>query len=89
MTLPIAVPTIGRIVHYISEGSPVRPDGTQKFKSECRAAIITAVDSRMAARADGVVSLAILNPTGMFFTSGRSQSEADHRGGTWHWPERS
>jgi hypothetical protein len=34
------------------------------------------------------VSLAVLNPEGMFFNQGCHQSEADHRGGTWHWPER-
>lgn len=48
-------PTVGRIVHYVSYGTP-----GGEYTSQCRAAIVTAVD------ADSV-SLAVLNPTGMFF----------------------
>jgi hypothetical protein len=33
------------------------------------------------------VSLCVLNPEGMFFNKGVPYS-AEHRGGTWHWPER-
>ncbi|MFJ2029439.1 hypothetical protein [Streptosporangium sp. NPDC087985] len=33
-------PTVGRIVHYVSHGTPPRPDGTQAFTSQCRAAIV-------------------------------------------------
>jgi hypothetical protein len=36
-------PWVGRVVHYVSEGSPVQPDGTQKYASKCRAADITEV----------------------------------------------
>ncbi|MEO6084704.1 MAG: hypothetical protein ABIQ18_16505 [Umezawaea sp.] len=36
-------PSVGRIVHYVSHGTPVRPDGSQAYTSECRAAIVTAV----------------------------------------------
>jgi len=35
-----------------------------------------------------VVGLAVLNPTGMFFNPNVMQDETNHRGGTWHWPER-
>jgi hypothetical protein len=74
-------PSVGRIVHYVSYGSPVRADGTQAFASECRAAIITEVDAL------GLVGLCVLNPTGQFFNRGVEQDEDAHAGGTWHWPE--
>ncbi len=54
-------PTIGRIVHYVSYGTP-----GGEYPSTCRAAIITAVGTPLtdgAERAD----LAVLNPEGMFF----------------------
>jgi hypothetical protein len=78
---------VGRAVHYVSEGSPVREDGTQKYESVCRAATITQVWS------DESVALAVFNPTGMFFNHVCDHDEgelADGRGagGTWHWPER-
>jgi hypothetical protein len=49
-------PSIGRIVHYVSHGSP-----GGEYTRECRAAIITETDT------SDTVGLAILNPTGMFF----------------------
>lgn len=61
-------PTVGRVVHYVSHGSPVLPDGTQTFKPECRAAIVTAVHPSEGAGtledANGpeLVALAVLNP---------------------------
>lgn len=89
-------PSVGRTVHYVSHGSPVRPDGTQAFKSQCRAAVVTEVTEHP--EADDTVGLIALNPTGMFFHSladgGVPHAEdkaagADrHPGGTWHWPER-
>lgn len=74
-------PSVGRIVHYVSHGTPPREDGTQAYSSECRAAIITAVG------AEGYVSLAVFNPTGMFFNE-RVRYDEQQAGGTWHWPER-
>lgn len=84
-------PSVGRIVHYVSHGSPVQLDGTQAYPSVCRAAIVTEVsgyappehpDDDMQA----VCHLAVLNPTGVFF------HEVDYSPqnvpGTWHWPER-
>lgn len=91
-------PSVGRAVHYVSYGSPVGPDGEQKFKSVCRAATITEVAN------DGVrgtVGLAVLNPSGVFFhglsEGGAKYDEWDSttaldgalpQGGSWHWPER-
>lgn len=83
---------IGRIVHYASHGTPLREDGTQAYPSVCRAAIVTAVDTYQedgpADQRIGHVSLCVLSPEGMFFTRAVMQSEGEHRGGTWHWPER-
>jgi len=31
-------PSVGRVVHYVSHGTPVRVDGTQAFYPRCRAA---------------------------------------------------
>ncbi len=75
-------PTIGRIVHYVSYGTP-----NGEYKPEHRAAIITAVHEGYE---DGscLVSLCILNPGGVFFSSEVAQDESDKAGGTWHWPER-
>lgn len=82
------VPSVGRIVHYVSHGTPVRPDGTQAYTRECRAAIITEVD----AKDPSVVGLCVLNPTGQFFNRDVTRDEGDEHdgrwGGTWHWPER-
>ena len=82
-------PSVGRIVHYVSHGTPVKTDGTQAYESKCRAAIVTEVD----ANDPSVVGLCVLNPTGQFFNQGVTRDEgdennADRWGGTWHWPER-
>ncbi|MFJ8538169.1 hypothetical protein [Streptomyces sp. NPDC093591] len=94
------VPSVGRVVHYVSHGTPVREDGTQAYSAQCRAAVITEVGewpegktSEDARRNIAVpVGLAVLNPSGMFFHSlsdgGCVQSEVGREGGTWHWPER-
>lgn len=80
-------PTTGQNVHYVSHGSA---DGT--YPSVCRAAIVTGVDTYMdGLDADGQhighVSLAVLNPGGIFFAPTALQDEDGKRGGTWHWPE--
>lgn len=94
----MAQPSIGRIVHYVSYGTP-----GGEYKQECRAAIITQVHSGPVPE-HGVpyVGLAVINPTGMFFREEvlyDAGDLADHpgengaptvpsyRGGTWHWPE--
>lgn len=90
-------PSVGRIVHYVSHGSPVQSDGSQVYISQCRAAIIAEV---YPAAGGGLLSggevqeveaqqcaLAVLNPTGMSFHDA-AQDEDERAGGTWHWPER-
>lgn len=77
------VPSVGRIVHYVSRGSA---DG--RFQSECRAAIVTEVSPDT-----GRVALMVLNPQGIFWDWGLEHAEAaDYPEGmvpgTWHWPER-
>lgn len=80
-------PSVGRIVHYVSHGTPPREDGTQAYTSQCRAAIITEVSGEGTEHGP-CVGLAVLNPTGMFFNPRVCQDEQGHTGGTWHWPER-
>lgn len=77
-------PSVGRIVHYVSHGTPVREDGSQAYTSECRAAIVTEVSEEVPV----YVGLAILNPTGMFYARGVGHDPVRLTGGTWHWPER-
>ncbi|MFB7029660.1 MULTISPECIES: hypothetical protein [unclassified Streptomyces] len=85
-------PSVGRIVHYVSHGSPVLPDGTQAYPSRCRAAIITETTEHP--DADGTVVLAVLNPTGVHFdqdvphAEDKAEGAPAHPAGTWHWPER-
>jgi hypothetical protein len=83
-------PSISRAVHYVSEGSPVLPDGTQKYASECIAAVVTEVSD------DHTVGLFVMNPAGTFhrpLALGGSVFDDDddpsqRQGGSWHWPER-
>jgi hypothetical protein len=71
-------PSVGRIVHYVSYGTP-----GGEYTSQCRAAIVTAADD------EEVISLCVLNPTGLFFNEDCDHDESPDRiGGTWHWPER-
>jgi hypothetical protein len=74
------IPSIGRIVHYVSYGTP-----GGEYTSQCRAAIITEVTEHP--DADGTAGLCVLNPTGQFFNQNIPHAE-DKAGGTWHWPER-
>jgi hypothetical protein len=76
------IPSVGRMVHYTSYGTP-----KGEYDSVCRAAVITEVE------AAEVVGLCVLNPTGQFFNQHvpHDETETDHGrgpGGTWHWPER-
>lgn len=81
-------PSVGRVVHYLSEGSPVLPDGSQKYASVCRAAIVTAVPEVQVPEGN-LASLCVLNPTGMFFRADVEYvQDGPRRSGTWHWPER-
>lgn len=78
----MTTPSVGRIVHYVSHGTPMRPDGSQAYTAQCRAAIVTD------APVDDACSLAILNPTGMFFNQCLYDGAEQPAAGTWHWPER-
>lgn len=68
-------PSVGRIVHYISYGTP-----NGEYKPEHRAAVITRVGDN-----DETVDLCIMNPTGLFFNQDVNKGD---REGQWHWPER-
>ncbi|MBA9005900.1 RyR domain-containing protein [Thermomonospora cellulosilytica] len=77
------VPSVGRIVHYVSYGTP-----GGEYASQCRAAVVTEVNVEEPLQ----VGLCVLNPGGVFFRplaeGGCFQAEGERRGGTWHWPER-
>jgi hypothetical protein len=90
-------PSVGRIVHYRSHGTPPAADGTQAYTAECRAAVITAVHDSDPVPENGVpyVDLFVMNPTGVFLNQqcryeheDNGPDEGKPRGGTWHWPER-
>jgi hypothetical protein len=74
-------PSVGRIVHYVSYGTP-----GGEYTSQCRAAIVTQVTEDP--DAGDAVSLAVLNPEGMFFNRHVPHEEDGYVGGTWHWPGR-
>ncbi len=74
-------PSVGRIVHYVSYGTP-----GGEHTSECRAAIVTEVYAR--GPQETAVGLCVLNPTGQLFNRYVAQGEQEKAGGTWHWPER-
>ncbi|MFB7108700.1 hypothetical protein [Streptomyces sp. NPDC056291] len=89
-------PSVGRIVHYRSHGTPIREDGSQAHPPRCRAAIIADVydetnphpDPEVLAAVEGSewVSLTVLNPRGTFYDDA-CHDEGTKLGGTWHWPE--
>jgi hypothetical protein len=87
------VPSVGRIVHYRSFGTP-----GGEYTSVCRAAVITEVGLDSPGH-EGRVGLCILNPKGAFFTDCDYHPgspvegwigirRGDYVPGTWHWPER-
>jgi hypothetical protein len=69
-------PSIGRIVHYVSYGTP-----GGEYPSKCRAAVVADIQP------NGEISLVVLNPTGLFFNLPCPHDEDTKLGGTWHWPE--
>lgn len=78
---------VGETVHYVSHGTPTRTDGTRAFESVCRAAIVTETSQDPDGPGRGwFASLAVLNPSGMFFQEGLAL-DADgpyYAPGTWH-----
>ena len=71
-------PKVGEIVHYVSHGTPRRDDGSQAYRSECRAAVVTQVGLIR-----DRVGLCVLNPSGQFFNEWN-----DHDPGTFVGPAR-
>lgn len=83
-------PTVGRIVHYVSYGTP-----GGEYTSQNRAAIITAVHNDKPVPEHGVpyVDLFVMNPTGVFLNQDVKYDPGNpdgtgRAGGTWHWPDR-
>lgn len=77
------IPTVGRLVHYQAYGTP-----GGEYPSIERAAVVTGVefsdtDSSIEER-NYKVSLAVLNPTGMFFNQDVPYSETP-KPGYWNW----
>jgi hypothetical protein len=67
-------PLVNQLVHYVSYGTP-----GGEYASQCRAAVVTEIIS------EDLVSLAVLNPTGLFFNQRVPRDASDEpRGGTWH-----
>lgn len=73
---PEQPPSVGRMVHYMSFGTP-----GGEYKSEERSAIITVVHDAD----EGHVGLAILNPTGIFFNTSVNYCPSGTPG-TWRYP---
>lgn len=73
---------IGDSVHYVSYGTP-----GGEFSSQCRAATITEVLSIGTDIEQPRASLAVLNPTGLFFDRNLPYSTG-REGGTWHLAEK-
>jgi hypothetical protein len=73
-------PSVNRAVHYVAYGTP----GGEFPAGVCRAAIVTEVSPKWPM----VVSLCVLNPTGLFFNQGVGYDDVTKAPGSWHWPER-
>lgn len=77
----IHIPSVGRVVHYVSYGTP----GGEFPAGAHRAATITEVNAPDTPIMS--VGLAILNPTGLFFQRGVIEDPTGEQPGSWHWPE--
>lgn len=73
-------PSIGRIVHYQSYGTP-----GGEYLPEPRAAVISEVFDQD--DNPGGVSLVVLNPSGLFFNQDVPYAETPTPG-HWNWPPR-
>lgn len=72
------LPTVGRIVHYQSYGTP-----GGEYLPEPRAAIITQVSDDVR----GEVGLMVMSPTGTFFNTKVPFADVPTPG-HWNWPPR-
>lgn len=72
----MAKPTVGRIVHYQSYGTP----GGTPYASLPRAAIVAEIHS------DEEVTVCVLNPSGLHFN--RAKYSEQPTPGHWNWPPR-
>lgn len=68
-------PSVGRIVHYVSYGTP-----GGEYTRQCRAAIITEVTG-------DTVGLCVLNPTGQFFNQGCQYHDGGETAGSPGCPD--
>lgn len=85
LTIAGTSPRVNQDVHYVSHGTPLRPDGSQAYPATCRAAKVTAVEDPAGAAGEGIVSLTVFNPDGWFCDKGVSHVYAYRMaGGTWH-----
>lgn len=75
-------PSVGRIVHYVSFGTP-----GGEYQSQCRAAIITEVLDETTDKGD-CVSLCVLNPTGQFFNTHICQDDGMESKGDPNCPQK-
>lgn len=69
--------TVGRVVHYVSYGTP-----GGEYLSVCRAAVVAEATSLP----DGTCTVVVLNPKGIFFDEVAYSDQREP--GSWHWPER-
>ncbi len=96
----VTAPSVGRIVHYQSYGTP-----GGEHPSECTAAIVaevgtaypplppilddgTPVTIKFSSAPEPVVGLCVFYPNGWSCKREVRQDEDGKAGGTWHWPER-
>lgn len=69
-------PSVGRIVHYVSYGTPAG-----EYGKECRAAVVTEVTDAH------TVGLCVLNPTGLFLNQGVQYHAGGEQAGTPECPQ--
>jgi hypothetical protein len=71
-------PSVGRIVHYQSYGTP-----GGEFLPAPRAAVVAAVDAD-----EDTCDIVVLNPQGLFFNKAKHAPEDKPTPGCWNWPPR-
>jgi len=76
----VTAPSVGRVVHYVSYGSP-----GGEYGKECRAAIITELTGDP--NHPDQVGLCVLNPTGQFFNRAVPYHDGAETPGTPDCPE--